>query len=147
MELTCTMSRDVENALAVLTTSRAFGPCVSELPRWSQVVAMKAGNRDVPFGVISKGFTAVCNSKWPETEFFFQKWENLNNPSCGDATETRKTNLTRKTSFLSGTSFLLVATRVYSNGLSYSPHSAHSRRPVAWQSNRHLWQPWSFQGK
>ena len=41
--------------------------------------------------------------------------------------ETRRTSLTRKTSFLSGTSFLLVATRVYSNGLSYSPHSAHSR--------------------
>ena len=37
---------------------------------------MMAGNRDVPFGVISKGFTAVCNSKWPETELFFQKWEN-----------------------------------------------------------------------
>jgi hypothetical protein len=65
----------------------------------------------------------------------------------GDATETRKTSLTRKTSILSGTRFRLVATREYSNGLSYSPHSAHSRRPVAWQSNRHLCQPWSFQSK
>ena len=33
-------------------------------------------------------------------------------PPWGDATETRRTSLTRKTSFLSGTSFLLVATRV-----------------------------------
>src|SRR3989344_4735516 len=51
----------------------------------------------------------ASNSKWLVTEFFFQKWENLNNPSC------------------SGTSFLLMATRVHSNGLSYSPQEMSLR--------------------